>query len=300
MTSPARSTSSRRTSRRPTSAIRCFRHTRSGRSMACRSRSSARRSRTRRSRTRATSSPTGRSASRTRTCRRSSTEARGKGAQAVVLLSHNGMDVDLKLATRVRGIDAILGGHTHDGVPAPTIVTNGGGRTLVTNAGSNGKFLAVLDLDVKGGKVADFRYRLLPVFSNLLPADPVMGALIDRARAPYRAKLDEKLARHRGAALPARQLQRHLRPAAARRPDGGEERRDRVLARISLGHDAVARTDDHVRAPDGSDRDHLPVRDGQRADRGDDQDDPRGRRRQPVQSGSVSINRAATWCASAA
>ncbi len=121
-------------------------------------------------------------------------EARGKGAQAVVLLSHNGMDVDLKLASRVRGIDAILGGHTHDGVPAPTLVANGGGRTLVTNAGSNGKFLGVLDLDVKGGKVADFRYKLLPIFSNLLPADPAMGALIDRLRSPYKAKLEEKLA----------------------------------------------------------------------------------------------------------
>src|SRR5262245_9896282 len=70
-------------------------------------------------------------------------EARGKGARAVVLLSHNGMDVDLKLASRVAGIDAILGGHTHDAVPQPSIVDNRGGRTLVTNAGSNGKFLAV-------------------------------------------------------------------------------------------------------------------------------------------------------------
>jgi len=121
-------------------------------------------------------------------------EARGKGAQAVVLLSHNGMDVDLKLASRVRGIDAILGGHTHDGVPAPTLVANGGGRTLVTNAGSNGKFLGVLDLEVKGGKVADFRYKLLPIFSNLLAADPAMTALIDKARSPYRAKLEERLA----------------------------------------------------------------------------------------------------------
>src|SRR2546421_7055329 len=93
-------------------------------------------------------------------------EARAKGASAVVLLSHNGMDVDLKLASRVRGLDAILGGHTHDGVPQPTIVKNAGGQTLVTNAGCNGKFLAVLDLDVKAGRVADFRYRLLPVFSN--------------------------------------------------------------------------------------------------------------------------------------
>ncbi len=121
-------------------------------------------------------------------------EVRGKGAQVVVLLSHNGMDVDLKLASRVRGIDAILGGHTHDGVPRPVVVENAGGKTLVTNAGSNGKFLAVLDFDVKGGKPVDFRYKLLPIFANLLPADAPMQALIERVRAPFAAKLAEPLA----------------------------------------------------------------------------------------------------------
>ena len=121
-------------------------------------------------------------------------EARSKGAQVVVVLSHNGMDVDIKMASRVTGIDAIMGGHTHDGVPAPVKVSNKSGVTLVTNAGSNTKFLGVLDFDVKGGKVADFRYRLLPVFANLLPADSAMSAYIDKVRAPYKAKLDEKLA----------------------------------------------------------------------------------------------------------
>ncbi len=116
------------------------------------------------------------------------------GAQVVLVLSHNGMDVDLKMASRVRGIDAILGGHTHDAVPQPTVVKNAGGQTLVTNAGSNGKFLAVLDLDVRGGKLADWRYRLLPVFANLLPADKEMDAYIAKVRAPYEAKLAEKLA----------------------------------------------------------------------------------------------------------
>lgn len=120
--------------------------------------------------------------------------ARSAGAAVVVVLSHNGMDVDLKMASRVRGIDAILGGHTHDGMPAPTIVANSGGKTLVTNAGSNGKFLGVLDFQVSGGRVADFRYRLMPVFANLLPADPEMEALITRVRAPYEAKLGETLA----------------------------------------------------------------------------------------------------------
>ena len=121
-------------------------------------------------------------------------EVRAKGAQVVVLLSHNGMDVDLKLATRVRGIDAIFGGHTHDGVPLAVPVANAGGKTLVTNAGSNSKFLGLMDFDVKGGKVVDYRYRLLPIFANQLPADPQMDALIAKVRQPYEARLAEKLA----------------------------------------------------------------------------------------------------------
>ena len=121
-------------------------------------------------------------------------EVRAKGAQLVVLLSHNGMDVDLKMASRVRGIHAILGGHTHDGVPVAIPVANPGGKTLVTNAGSNSKFLGVMDFDVRGGELRDYRYRLLPVFANQLPPDPAMAALISKVRAPFAAKLDEKLA----------------------------------------------------------------------------------------------------------
>jgi S-sulfosulfanyl-L-cysteine sulfohydrolase len=121
-------------------------------------------------------------------------ECRAKGAQAVVLLSHNGMDVDLKLASRVTGIDVILGGHTHDGVPVPTMVKNATGQTLVTNAGSNGKFLGVLDIDVKDKKVAGIQYKLLPIFTNYLPADKDMAALIDKIRSPFKAKLEETLA----------------------------------------------------------------------------------------------------------
>ena len=121
-------------------------------------------------------------------------EARGKGAQVIVVLSHNGMDVDLKMAGRVSGIDAIMGGHTHDGMPVAVLVSNKGGKTIVTNAGSNSKFLGVLDFDVKDKRVADFRYKLLPVFANMLPADAEMDALITRVRGPYEAKLAEKLA----------------------------------------------------------------------------------------------------------
>lgn len=121
-------------------------------------------------------------------------EVRGKGAQVVVLLSHNGMDVDIKLASRVRGLDAIMGGHTHDGMPAPVVVSNPAGKTLVTNAGSNGKFLGVLDFDVRDGKVADFRYKLLPVFSDYLEPDAEMAALIEAIRSPFAQKLAEPLA----------------------------------------------------------------------------------------------------------
>ncbi|MGT2438783.1 thiosulfohydrolase SoxB [Bradyrhizobium betae] len=113
---------------------------------------------------------------------------------AVILLSHNGMDVDLKLASRVTGIDVILGGHTHDAIPQPVAVKNAGGTTLVTNAGSNGKFLGVLDLALDKGKVGDVRYRLLPVYSELLKPDPAMAELIGRVRAPHVADWSDRIA----------------------------------------------------------------------------------------------------------
>jgi sulfur-oxidizing protein SoxB len=121
-------------------------------------------------------------------------ELRAKGAWTVVLLSHNGMDVDLKLASRVTGIDVILGGHTHDAVLQPAPVKNAKGTTLVTNAGCNGKFLAVLDMDVQRGGLKGYEYRLLPVFSDMLQPDAAMSALIRKQRGPYEAKLSEQLA----------------------------------------------------------------------------------------------------------
>ena len=121
-------------------------------------------------------------------------DARNEGAQVVVVLSHNGMDVDLKMASRVTGIDAIFGGHTHDAVPKAVEVANAGGKTLVTNAGSNGKFLSVMDFDVRNGKIVDYRYNLLPVFSNLIEPDKEMADYITNVRAPYLDRLNEELA----------------------------------------------------------------------------------------------------------
>jgi len=112
----------------------------------------------------------------------------------VLLLSHNGMDVDLKLASRINGIDVILGGHTHDAVPQPVAVKNAGGTTLVTSAGSNGKFLAVLDLDLAKGKVGGVRYRLLPVYSELLKPDAAMKALVEQLHASHSKSWSDTIA----------------------------------------------------------------------------------------------------------
>ncbi len=121
-------------------------------------------------------------------------EVRDQGAQVVAVLSHNGMDTDLKMASRVSGVDVILGGHTHDAMPEPSIVANPGGKTLVVNSGSNGKFLSVLDLEVKSGAVTDYRFKMLPVFSNLIEPDGEMASFIENVRAPFREQLDEVLA----------------------------------------------------------------------------------------------------------
>jgi sulfur-oxidizing protein SoxB len=119
---------------------------------------------------------------------------RNDKVDAVILLSHNGMDLDLKLASRVTGIDVVLGGHTHDAVPQLIPIANAGGKTLVTNGGSSGKFLGVLDLELGKGAVKDVRYHLLPVYSGLLKPDAAMQGLIDKLNAPHKAAFGEKLA----------------------------------------------------------------------------------------------------------
>ena len=111
-------------------------------------------------------------------------------ADLVVLLSHNGVSVDRKLAARVRGLDVILGGHTHDALPQPIVV----GRTLVVNSGSHGKFLSRLDLDVRRGRIAAHRYRLIPVLARHVPEDAEMAQLLRELGSPWEAKLGERLA----------------------------------------------------------------------------------------------------------
>ncbi|MFN4156166.1 MAG: thiosulfohydrolase SoxB [Paracoccaceae bacterium] len=116
-------------------------------------------------------------------------EVREAGVDLVVVLSHNGFDVDQKMASRVQGIDVILTGHTHDAIPEPVLV----GQTILIASGSNGKFVSRVDLDVRDGKMMGFRHKLIPVFSDVITPDPEMAALIDAERAPYKAQLEEKI-----------------------------------------------------------------------------------------------------------
>ena len=115
--------------------------------------------------------------------------ARAKNVDLVVLLSHNGFDVDKKMAARVKGIDVILSGHTHDAVPTPTMI----GTTMLVASGSHGKFLSRLDLDVKNKRIANFRYRLIPIFSDAIAPDAEMAKLVTQVRAPYQTELDTVL-----------------------------------------------------------------------------------------------------------
>lgn len=116
-------------------------------------------------------------------------EVRGEGVDLVVCLSHNGFDVDRKMAGRVKGIDVILTGHTHDAVPEPVLI----GETILIASGSNGKFVSRLDLDVRDGKMMGFRHKLIPIFSDVIAPDAEMAGLIDQERAPYKAQLEEKI-----------------------------------------------------------------------------------------------------------
>jgi len=113
---------------------------------------------------------------------------------AVIVLSHNGFDVDQKMAEVCTGIDFIMGGHTHDGVPEAVPVKNANGTTYVCNAGSNGKFLNVLDLDIQNGKIKDFKFTLLPIFSDLVPEDKEMKAYIEKVRLPFIKDLNRTVA----------------------------------------------------------------------------------------------------------
>jgi len=121
-------------------------------------------------------------------------QARDGGADLVVLLSHNGFDVDKKLAGRVKGIDVLFSGHTHDAVPKIIKI----GDTLMIASGSHGKFLARLDVEVQGGRVVDYGFRLIPVFADAITPDPEIAAVIAKTRAPYEKELTRVLGKTEG------------------------------------------------------------------------------------------------------
>ena len=114
-------------------------------------------------------------------------EVRGQGAECVVVLSHNGFDVDKKMASVVTGIDVILSGHTHDALPEPVLA----GETIIVPSGSNGKFVSRVDLDIRDGRMMGYKHKLIPIFSDVIAPDPEVAALIDAQRAPYQDQLSE-------------------------------------------------------------------------------------------------------------
>jgi S-sulfosulfanyl-L-cysteine sulfohydrolase len=114
-------------------------------------------------------------------------EVRAEGADLVVVLSHNGFDVDRKMAGQVQGIDVVLTGHTHDAIPEPVLV----GQTILIASGSHGKYISRVDLDVRDGRMMGFRHKLIPIFSDVITPDPEMAALIDAERAPFKDQLEE-------------------------------------------------------------------------------------------------------------
>lgn len=118
-------------------------------------------------------------------------EARAEGADVVVLLSHNGFDVDAKLATRVSGIDVILTAHTHDAMPGVVTV----GKTILIGSGSHGKFVSRLDLDIRDKKVAGYRFKLMPVFTDAIQPDAAMTSLVETVRKPFAADLAREIGR---------------------------------------------------------------------------------------------------------
>ena len=221
----------------------------------------------------------GRSASARTTCAGRWPMRARCGAQVVVLLSHNGFDVDRKMARRVEGIDVILTAHTHDALPAPVKV----GRTLLIASGSHGKFLSRLDLEVADGRVTDFAYKLIPILADAIAPDPDMARLIAEIRAPHEAMLAPSW-RATTALLFRRgtfggTLDDLICDALLTRARG----RDRAVARLPLGRHAAAGPGHHLGGRLQRHRHHLSGRLPHPHAGRDDQDHPRGRGRQPVQ-----------------
>ncbi len=210
-------------------------------------------------------------------------KARKEGAQLVVLLSHNGFDVDRKLAGRVAGIDVILTGHTHDALPEAVKV----GKTLLIASGSHGKFVSRLDLDVQNGAVKGFRYKLIPLFADAIAPDAEMAAAIAKARAPFATELAREVGRTESLLYRRGNFAGTFDDLICDAIMERARRRDRALARIPLGHQRAAGCGHHGRGHPQRDRDHLSAGLSPEHDRRAAEGHPRGRRRQPVQSRSV-------------
>ena len=200
-----------------------------------------------------------------------------------MLLSHNGFDVDRKLAARVKGIDVILTAHTHDALPEVVKV----GKTLLVASGSHGKFVSRLDLDVRDGEVKDFRFKLIPVFADAIAPDAEMAAKIADVRAPHEAMLGEIVGRTETLLYRRGNFNGTLDDVIC---DALLAERDAEIALspgFRWGNSLLPGQDDHARGHLQRDRDHLSGRLPHDHDRRAAQGSSRRRRRQPVQPRSV-------------
>ena len=212
-----------------------------------------------------------------------STKARAAGADLVVLLSHNGFDVDRKLAERVPEIDVVLTAHTHDALPTVVEV----GKTLLVASGSHGKFVSRLDLDVRAGRVTAYRYKLIPVFADVITPDPAMAAKIAAIRAPHLAHLGKVMGRTDTLLYRRGNFNGTLDKVIC---DALMERRDAEIALspgLRWGTALIPGQDDHPRGYLQRDRAHLSRRLPHHDERRADQGHPRGYRRQSVQCRSL-------------
>ncbi len=104
----------------------------------------------------------------------------------VLVLSHIGYGADMELARNVKGIDVIVGGHSHTRLETPVRV----GKTVIVQAWEYGRVLGVLDLDIEDGQVIEVSGRLEPI-EEWLPENGAVGSVVEVYRRKIEGRMNE-------------------------------------------------------------------------------------------------------------